>query len=196
MLLIPWFIPTLTSIVRNMFDHRTRLTGFQDFFRNNSILFLLFYFTAILIGSFSPHTFSWVNQLSISAANFTPFMGLATQIEDFIYQENTLFDILSYLVVRIAVFLPYGFYCTLLLRKQSRLLRLLVLLLFPAILEIIQYFFYIERCDIDDVIYALFGGILGAGSYHLFHTIFRFVSGKEFLERETDYGFANSKIHF
>jgi glycopeptide antibiotics resistance protein len=193
---INWFIPTLHCLFRNLFDYGIKIDDFLSYFRNNSILFLTFYIGFMMYGSFLTNAFPWAYTSNPEAVNFTPFLVISTQIEDFLYERIPLSDIIVYLSSRIFIFIPYGFYCTLFLRRQSRLLRFFLLLLLPVTLEILQYFLYPTRFDIDDVIYALIGGIFGSLIFYLMNVIFLAVSGKEFLAKDTIYRFSNSSLHF
>jgi glycopeptide antibiotics resistance protein len=150
----------------------------------------------MVYSSFLSNAFPWAYTSNPEAANFTPFLVISTQIENFLYGNISLSDIIIYLSSRILIFIPYGFYCTLFLRRQSRLLRFFLLLLLPIILEILQYFLYPTRFDIDDVIYALIGGIFGSLIFYLINVLFLAVSGKEFLSKDTIYRFSNSSLHF
>jgi len=193
---INWFIPTLHCFLRYLFDYGTRIDSFLTFYRNSSIVFLLFYVGIIIYGSFFTAAFPWAYQTNSEAVNFSPFMVISTQISDYIYKQIPLSDISVYLSSRILIFMPYGFYCTLIIRKQTRLFRFFILLLFPVILEILQYFIYPTRCDIDDIIYALIGGILGSLWFWLINLISKSISGKDFLVKDTVYRFSNSSLHF
>lgn len=194
--IINWFIPTLHCFLRQMFEYGTRIEHFITFYRNNSIIFLLFYIGVILYGSFFTNAFSWAYQANTEAVNLTPFWVLSTLIEDYLYDLIPLSDIVIYLSSRILLFIPYGFYCTLATRRRSRLLKYTTFLMFPIILEVLQYFIYPLRCDIDDVIYAFIGGILGSLLFYLTNLIFRSVSGKDFLGKDSAYQFSNSSLHF
>jgi glycopeptide antibiotics resistance protein len=101
-----------------------------------------------------------------------------------------------YLCSRILLFVPFGFYIAMIARRQSRLLKFAFLLLFPLVLEIAQYFVYPARCDIDDVIYGLLGGLLGSLGFFLQNLIFKSFSGKDFLAKDPAYRFSNSSLHF
>lgn len=191
-----WLMPTLYCFVRSMFDGGERNKNFKSFYRNVSIIFVLFYMGVLLYGNFYEEAFPWAYHMVSRQINFTPFWSIATQIEDFINGMIPLTDILTYLFVRILTYIPYGFYLVLLLRKSSKLLRFIVLLLLPSIIELFQYFFIPGRFDIDDVIYAFIGGVIGAFLFHLTNTIYRAVSGRNFLSNDSDYRYTNRSLHF
>jgi len=193
---INWLVPTIHCFLRYLFDYGTRIDDYLDYYRNNSIVFLMFYIGVILYGSFFASAFPWAYLSNTDAINFSPFMVVSTQIEDYLNKLVPLSSIFVYLSSRILTFAPYGYYCTLFTRKQSRLLRFITLLFFPIMLEILQYFIYPARCDIDDVIYAFLGGILGSLLFYLINTIYRTITGKDFLAKDPVYRFSSSSLHF
>jgi hypothetical protein len=193
---INWFIPMLHCFLRHMLDYGTRIEDFIDFYRNISIVFILFYFVAIIYGAFVRDAFPWAYPVITEAPSFAPFEVLATQIEGYLYDYVSLSEIVNYLLSRILTFVPYGFYISLLLRRQTRLPRFFALLLLPFIIEVMQYIFVPASCDIDDLIYAMVGGILGSVLFYLVNIIFHVFSGREFLARENDYWYSGSSLHF
>lgn len=195
-LFINWLIPSFHCYLRYMLDYGSKLDDYTTFYRNHSILFLLFYFGIILYTLFAVTAFPSVYRGTLESANVIPFQVITTQIEDYLYELIPLSDVLIYFLSRILLFLPYGFFITLLIRRRQRLLRFLLLLALPFLLELGQYFIIPSRFDIDDLIYALLGGILGSLSFYLQNGIFRTFNGREFLLKETDYPFSSSSLHF
>jgi glycopeptide antibiotics resistance protein len=195
-IVVNWFIPTLYCLVRNLFDYSSRLENFVSYYRNVSILFILFYIGIIIYGSFGENAFPWAYPSVLNNKSLTPFWSLATQIEDYINQLIPISDILTYLFSRIFTFVPYGFYSILLLRNTSKFIRFISLLIFPSIIELLQYYIIPGRFDLDDVIYALIGGIVGALLFHLINTIYYVISGRPFLIKDSANRYSNSTLHF
>ena len=193
---VNWFIPTFHCYLRNMFDYGTRIDDFTPFYRNAGILFNLFYFGIVLYATLTEGVFQWAYRALPEQANFTPFWSIATQIEDYLNHMIPLSDIFTYLASRTLLYIPYGYYSILLLRRRSRLSRFLVLFLLPVIIEAIQYFIIPNRCDIDDIIYGFIGGLAGALWFHLNNLIFHAISGKIFLAKDSDFRYSNNSLHF
>jgi glycopeptide antibiotics resistance protein len=149
-----------------------------------------------LYGFFAGNAFPWAYPVDNASYNFVPFGVTSTLIENYLYDSASLADIITYLLSRILIFLPYGFFITLLLRRQARLPRFYALLMLPFLVEVLQYIFIPKRCDIDDLIYALIGGLIGSLLFFLMNLIFKAASGKDFLTKEADYRFSNSYLHF
>jgi len=193
---INWLVPSIYCFLRHMLDSGAKIDDFNAFYRNNSIVFFLFYMGVIIYGSFGTASFPWAYRAVIGSSNIIPFGVIATQIEDYLYELIPLSDIITYLLSRILIFFPYGFFLTLILRRQTRLMRFFALLILPCVLETLQFFIIPSRCDIDDIIYALIGGILGSLSYYLLNIIFHAFTGKDFLTKDADFHFSNSTLHF
>jgi glycopeptide antibiotics resistance protein len=193
---INWLVPLIHCFIRNMFDYGSRIEKFNTYYRNVSIIFILFYVGIIIFISFVDISLPSLYRIKTNHQNFTPFWWVATLIEDYINEMIPLSDIITYLLSRILTFIPYGYYGVLTLRNKSKLVRLLFLLLLPFAIELFQYFILPDRCDIDDVIYAFIGGSLGGLLFHIINTIYRAVSGKDFLSKDSDYIYSNSTLHF
>ncbi|MBE5966713.1 MAG: hypothetical protein E7255_07065 [Lachnospiraceae bacterium] len=189
-LALNWLVPSIHCFLRYMTGYGTRINQYPAFYRSNSIIFILFYLGILIYGSFAEDAFPWAYRAVMwsNTANYTPFLVLARQIEDYLYRIIPLRDIFVYLGVRILIFAPYGYYVTLLTRKNSRLLKHLLFLLLPLLIEVFQYFLFTARCDIDDFIYGFLGGLLGSLLFYLTDRIFHSISGRTFLERERTYG--------
>lgn len=193
---INWLAPTVHCFIRSMFDHGKRIEKFNIFYRNVSIIFILFYIGILIYGSFGKNAFPWAYRMQTGTYNFTPFWSIATQIEDYINHMIPLSDILTYLFSRILIYIPYGFYVVLILRNKSKLIRLIFMLLLPSAIELFQYFFIPARCDIDDIVYAFIGGVIGALLFHLTNVIYRAVSGRDFLSKDSDFRIGNNSLYF
>lgn len=193
---INWLIPMLHCLLRYMLDYGTRIEGFNDFYRNISIIFILFYLGTLIYATFVKEAFPWAYPVATNTYNFLPFSVIATQIEDYLYNYIPMSEIVTYLLSRIVTFIPYGFFIALLLRKQNRLPKFFALLLLPFLIEVLQYIFIPERCDIDDFIYAALGGLIGSLLFFLMNVIFRAISGKEFLAKDADYRFSSNILRF
>lgn len=196
--LINWLIPSLHCFIRYMTGYGTRIQHYNTFYRNNSIIFIVFYIGIIAYGSFAKDAFPKIYRAVMwgNTANFTPFLALAKQIEDYLYGIIPMRDIFIYLSSRILAFVPYGYYIALLTRKRTRWLKHFLFLLFPLLIEVLQYFFFISRSDIDDIIYGFLGCLLGSILFYLTNKIFHAISGKDFLERESYYGSFNRFLYF
>ena len=194
---INWLIPTLNGAFRNMFAYGVRLEDYNDFFRNTSVVFILFYSILLIYGNFAVHAFPWAYHDIAGSANFVPFQIITTQIENYYLDGSTsLGVILTYLLPRILIFLPYGFYAGLALHRRPILYKLGALIALPLIIEIVQFFMFNKRCDIDDLIYALIGGFFGALLFFITNLIFRATTGKDFLKKETGSRYLGNLLHF
>ena len=195
-LAINWIIPVTHCFLRNMLDYGTRIDGYLTFNLSTGIVFNLFYLGLIIYGSFTAKGYPWTYITVINSANFTPFMSVSILIEDFLMDLIPLKEIFIYLANRIIIFIPYGYYVTMLLRRHNRLYKIIAIFIFPLIIEILQFFTYRQRSDVDDIIYALLAGLLGNILYNVINIIYRIISGRDFLEEETNSRFSGTTLHF
>jgi glycopeptide antibiotics resistance protein len=194
--IINWLIPSVHCFTRNMLDYGTRLEDYSAFYRKDSVLFFAVYLIFLLYTAFSKASFSFTSVGSLDTVNFIPFEAITIQIEDFLYDIVPLKNILTYLLSRILLFLPYGFQLALLLRRQGRLVRFASLLVLPLSVELVQYFLFPSRCDIDDIIYGLIGGIVGTLLFYLCNMLYRAFAGKDFLAGRGDAAYSRGKLRF
>ncbi len=178
---IHWGICVLYCIFRNLMDESTRFTNFKGYFIGSSIVFLLLYFVFLCYWLFLNNTDNSY-QSDLKAVNFVPFLTLAGFITDFIDKELTLSQILAFLADRIFVYLPYGFFIILLARRNTRLVRFALLLLFPVAVEVLQRLLLLGKGDLEDVLYGLLGAFVGGLCYHLLNRIYDNYKGENFLE--------------
>ncbi len=192
--IINWLLPTLHNYIRSMLEHSSKTENFFSFYRNNSIVFILFYFGIIIYASFLGGNYPWPYPIISDPANVTPLFSLSILIERLIVGIGPLKDIFIYMASRTLIFIPYGFYITLLLRNKSRILRFISLLLLPLLIETIQFWILAPGSDIDDIIYGLIGGLIGFGMFFIINYIYRAGSGRNFLSKGNSYTY--SKLHF
>lgn len=193
---INWLIPNFHCFLRYMLDYHSRWNNYSKFYKSTNILFFIFYIGLIIYGSFAKNAFPWAYKIATPSVNFTPFLILSAHIEDYLYGLIPISDIFAYIFSRLLIYIPYGFYCTLLLRKKPIITRLFILFLLPFLLEVVQFFVFPVRCDIDDLIYGFLGGILGGLSFLIINLIFKAISGKDFLIKNNTYRYAHSSLHF
>lgn len=194
--MINWFIPIMHCFIRYMLNYSSHLEDYPSFYRNSSIFFIVAYLLVLSYGAFVKDAFPLADQMIPGTYNFIPFWSLSSLINEYLYKDFTLNTIFIYLCSRIIIFIPYGFYCKLLLRGKSKLMGLAVLFVLPLLIELFQGIYIPSRCDIDDIIFGVIGGLFGIVSYYLINFIFNLFSGKDFLAKESGYHFSNSTLHF
>ncbi|WOO35244.1 VanZ family protein [Anaerocolumna sp. AGMB13020] len=188
---IHWGICVLYCIFRNLMDESTRFTNFRGYFIGSSIVFLLLYSVFLCFWLFLNNTDSSY-QSDLKAVNFVPFLTLAGFITDFLDKELTLSQIFSFLADKILVYLPYGFFIVLTARRNTRLVRFALLLLFPVAAEILQRVLLLGKGDLEDVLYGLLGGLAGGLCYHLLNRIYDDHKGEIFLENHRRRSYSSS----
>lgn len=192
---INWIIPCAYSIIRCLFDHRNRLSSFNSYYRNTNIIFGLVYTGAMAYIYFIKYMGHLANN-SLWSYNFIPFMSIATYIEQFIYQQRPFGDLLIYVLIHLGLWIPFGFYVALFLRRQGRLLKLLPLLIVPLLIEGTQYLLRVETTDIDNLLLAIIGGLLGQAIFYFINYIFLAVKDEEFLEESRTVLFSTRNTYY
>ncbi len=194
--ILNWTIPTLYCIIRCLLDRGPKYSHFNSFFRNVSIIFVLFYVGVLVFKLFIQSESNILYYTDFKSINLIPFLTLATLIEDYIDGYVSLNSIITYLVQNILLFAPYGFYSILMLRHHRRLTRAFALLFLPLLIEVLQRVFLLGKGDIDDIILAMIGGTLGSFVYHLLNSIFYSVTDEDFLFERSPYSFYRNSLHF
>ncbi len=195
-IIVNWIIPVLYCIIRNLTDSAFKYGDFNKFYRNMNIVFASFYICILIFWLFLNNKSLVVFYSDFRSINLVPFLALATLIEDFLTGYGTFGGIIRYLVPGIALFIPYGFYAILLLRYQSRILRVLVLFLMPLLVEVLQRVFLLGKADLDDIILGFIGGFIGAIGYHILNRIYRTFTDEDFLYSRHHHSYSGSSLYF
>ncbi len=195
-MLINWLIPHLNSIFSEMADTSDRTIGFNMFFRNNSIVFCIFYLFGVIKYLFLQNTDYFILDTNLNTINLIPFYTLATLIEDHISGQGSLTYIITHLLQGIIPYIPYGFYIILLLRHQSRWLRFTALLFFPVTIEVLQRITLLGKADIEEVFLGLLGGFMGALIYHSLNTLHQYTKDRDFLTEQAPFRFYKDSYRF
>lgn len=184
MIILNYTVPVIICLLHNLFSSRTQLEDYRRFVKNTGLLFLL-YFTGIYCYiQFIPHPGSlW----SSEQTNVIPFYTLATYIEKYIYGDCAFREIFSHLLLPVLLYLPIGFFVALWMRHSHRVLQLLLLILIPTATEAIQILIHSDALNVDHIIYAILGGILGELLLYIINGLFLLVKGSEFAQAEQNH---------
>lgn len=175
-----WLIPFVYYMLRHLLDRVGRLREYNRFFVKSSIIFFLFYIFILVWKQFLlPFSFPKVIFQS-GSYNIIPFWTTASYIEDMIYNNTSLFPLISYILKQFFVFIPFGFYFWLSSSMRKLPVRIFILLFVPCIIEFIQLVTSRGYCDIDDYIYSCLGIVCGIILYCILDHIFY---------RKLDHGF-------
>ena len=115
-----------------------------------------------------------------------PFATLAAYIEAMINHVVPIQALVYYLLYRAVFFVPYGFLIALTCAKLPAAIRILLLTVLPLAIELIQFLFRFNRCDIDDLIFAFIGGLIGMLCFLLFNSLFLHFTGKNYNGKDAD----------
>ncbi|MDF2474183.1 MAG: putative rane protein [Anaerocolumna sp.] len=191
-----WLVPTLYCMLRSLFNKSDKYDNFNTFFRNQSIVFLLIYAAVLVYVLFLHNAEYIIYATDMDSINVIPFLTLAILIEDFIVGSASLTDIFHYVINSFILFLPFGFYTMLTMRRKSRFARLSVILLFPLSIEAIQLLLSLGKGDIDDILFGIIGSLMGALGYFILNEIFLTFTDEEFLYKRPSYSFYKNTLHY
>lgn len=193
-IVLNWTIPVIYCVFRNLFDRGPKFMRFKQFYRNTSIIFLIFYTGLLITLLFTNNNTN--NASGITSFQFVPFVTIATVIEDYIIGQIALDVLVSNFIISILLFVPYGYYCALLLRYFGRLTRLVALIILPILVEVLQSVLQFSKGEIDDIILAFIGSLLGALCYNIINSIFQSVTDEDFLSDRGSHSYYSSNLHF
>jgi glycopeptide antibiotics resistance protein len=147
-----------TCTVTRLFDKSSVIANFSKFFRMASIAFFLFYMVALAVALFFK-TPAGVRGMSYRSVNMVPFRTIIPYLTG-IARVNT--DIaVSNLLGNLLIFMPLGFYLSVLSSRIKFWIRIFIALSIPLFVEILQYLTGRGSADIDDFILNFIGAILG-----------------------------------
>ena len=183
--LLAWLVPVVYACLFTWAEGSTVLPQFSAFYKKAAIFFYLVYF-GILIYWFVVYCRIPEQEVTLQ---MIPFASFAAYIDGIISETVPVQRLLQYLLERILLFLPYGFFIAMVGRKLHSVLRLGLVLMLPLLVELWQYVFKFHSCDADDAIFAFLGGLFGMLLFVIFNALFQKTTGKNFdgSEVERDY---------
>lgn len=182
---LSWFLPVLYACLFTWIEGSPALVRFSVFYKKAAVFFYVVYFVFLIYWSM---VISRVpkNEITIQ---MIPFATFAAYVDGILSGMVPVERLLHFLAERVIMFLPYGFFVAMVGRKLHSLLRLGLVLILPIVTELLQYLFSVNSFDMDDMIFAFLGGMIGIVSFVVFNVVFQKTTGKNFdgSEVERDY---------
>jgi len=188
--LFTWLIPVVYAIIYTWINGNPAISGFARFYIRAYIFFYVVYFALILYGLFFHRT----AVAEGNAAQWIPFATFAALVNGVIKGVTEFSEVTGFLLNRVVVFLPYGFFIGLVGRKLHGMVRMILLLLLPALIELVQLLFRFGTCDVDDIIFRFLGALLGFFCFLLFDAAFEHFTARHFDGSEIDRDYYGRKI--
>ncbi|HEX3077252.1 MAG TPA: hypothetical protein VHQ24_10360, partial [Lachnospiraceae bacterium] len=141
LILLNWILPMIYSTIRFLHDSRQRFSDYDSYFKRSSTQFVIYYVGLIALLVLNKPIILVNADGSSNGSNFIPFYHVAAYIEDYVYNQIDLQRLILYITAAITLYIPYGFYLSLLLRNAGHLLFTGFMLLLPVLVEICQYYF-------------------------------------------------------
>lgn len=181
MALLSFGVPVLYAVVAAWIRGAAANSGFYSFFVAATGLFYLVYFALIIYG-----VFFYAKSETGQMVQLIPFATLAAYIDAIIQGTIDGQALVSYLLYQGAFFIPFGFFVALIGQRFHVLLRLLLLALLPAVIELVQLTLHLNRCDVDDFLFAFIGGLVGMLLFFLFNELFLLFTTRNYDGSEPD----------
>lgn len=180
LVLVNWITPFIYCTLRDLNDPGPRFNGFDRFFRQISIAFLIIYIFALVKQYYLTPIIPPFEEMSFGAQNFVPYMATGSYIEKTLLAGEDLRPLICFLAEMVVLFIPFGFFLRAFAKKAPFIFRLFLYLVFPALLEISQFLLGTGRGHIDDYVSALLGTLIGILLYHTINGTFHIIAGREF----------------
>lgn len=192
LVLVNWVVPFLYCTIRDLFDRGPRFDGYHKFFKHMCIFFTLIYIFVLAKQYFITPIVPPYDELAFGAHNFVPFMATAGYIEQTLKAGSSLDEFILYASQLVLLGIPFGYLVRVILRKFNFVFRVIIYILFPAALEIIQYYTNLGRGDIDDCVFLLIGVIIGVILFHIMNAAFQKIAARDFMISRAQ----QKKFHF
>ena len=182
LVLVNWLVPFIYCFLRDFNDHGPRYSGYLFFFYGMSVLFAVIYVIMFVKQQFITPLLPPYEMMAFGAHNFVPFMATGHFFESALSQGKDITVMILYIVEQVAFGIPYGFYARAVTREFPLLLRLLIYLCGPFLIEVIQVVSGVGRGDIDDYAFFIVGLVIGVVIFRLVDYISRYANKRDFLE--------------
>lgn len=174
--LFTWLVPVAYAVTYTWIAGHGETASFAKFFRRAIVCFYLVYFGLVVYGSF----FYGEAMTEAVPAQWIPFATFAALVNGVMQDVVPVGRVIEFLANRIVFFLPYGFFVGMVCRKLHGMLRIVLLFLLPAVLELLQLVLHRGTCDMDDIIFRLLGSLLGLLAFLAFDALFQHFTARHF----------------
>ncbi len=187
---LAWLIPVVYSCLYTWAEGNTALSQFSGFYKKAAIFFYMAYL-GLLIYWFAVYKRIPVSEIKMQPI---PFATFAAYVDGIINDAVPIGRLVEFVAERILLFLPYGFFIAMVGRRLHSLLRLLLVVALPLLVELLQLLFALHSCDADDVVFSFLGGLIGMLGFVIFNSLFQRTTGKNFDGSEIERDYYGRKI--
>lgn len=174
-------------------DRGPRFDDFNLFFHRMSKFFSVIYTLAVLKQYFITPFLPPYDSPEFGAKLFVPFMTTAEYIEKIVRANQSLVPIIIYILELTCFGVPFGYFARVYLKQLPFIVQLFSFLIFPFLLEIIQYITGQGRAAIDDYVIFLLGAVIGIVIYQIMNSLFLSFATRDFT---TDRKNQQKKLQF
>ncbi|MBR1743780.1 MAG: VanZ family protein [Lachnospiraceae bacterium] len=185
LVLANWLVPFIYCFIRDFCDHGPRYDGYLFFFYGMSAVFLMIYALMFIKQQFITPLLPPYEVMKFGAHNFVPFMATGHYFEAALSEGKDVSVMVLYIVQMVAFAVPYGFYVRVFTKEFPVILRILLYLCGPFLVEVVQAVTEIGRGDIDDYAFSIVGLAIGVGIFRLVDHVSYYANKRNFLEDRT-----------
>ncbi|MDD7403849.1 MAG: VanZ family protein [Butyribacter sp.] len=185
LIIFNWLTPFIYCFLRDFADRGPRFDDYLFFFHGMSILFLVIYAIGIIKQFFVTPLLPPYDSLPFGAHNFIPFMATGNYLETALSQNESIHQMVVYILEMIVLAIPFGFYAKVYTRNFPFPARLAIYLGCPLAIELLQYVTGNGYGDIDDYSLTIIGTAIGIAIYHIVQAISYGLNKRNFLEDRT-----------
>ena len=187
---LAWVIPVVYAVVFTWVEGISAMAEFSDFYKKAVCFFYIVYF-GLIVYDMTLRPYVTLNEPSVQ---LIPFATFAALINGVLHKTAGIGQLVEFLLIRIVFFLPYGFFIAMVCRKLMGLLRVLLLLVVPVLVELLQFMTRRGSCDADDVMFGFLGALFGMLFFFLFNWMFQSIVGRNFDGSEVERDYYGRKI--
>lgn len=190
--ILVWLITVIYAVVCVWVRGSGSSLLFVPFYLRSTVFFYLVYFSLVVFGVFFYDKVAATDDM----VQMIPFATFAAYIEAIIHEVIPWQALAYFLLYRAAFFIPYGFFVSMVCQKLHVAVRILILLILPGLIEIVQLLFRLNRCDIDELIFAFIGGLIGMLCFCVFNELFIHFTGKMYDGKEPDRDYYGRRLRY
>lgn len=184
-----WGIVVVYAIVYTLLNGITEMKSFTVFHKRATIFFYLIYFCVLCY-----IIFFQTESVAEGKFQLLPLDTFATYIEQWIRGKDIVDNFLLFLQNSFLIFIPFGFLVGMLGKDLSVVIRFIIIILFPVLLEIVRFFVSNGAGDIDNIIFGFLGALLGMFGFLGFNELFCYFVGKNYDGSDINRDYYGRKI--
>ena len=185
-----WVVPVVYAVIFAWSEGFSVMEEFAALYLKANVVFYVVYFGVVIYRLASAQ----IAAEDIRPVQMIPFATFAAYFDGLVKGTVSGAQMLDFLTGRVAFFIPYGFFIAMVARRLHGAIRILLLIVLPALLEVFQLVFSKGSFDVDDIIFSFLGGLVGMIVFYIFNTLFQNITNRNFDGSEVNRDYYGRKI--